>query len=148
MFGIISQSSPEQMDVIDGGVLDNIPVTRAIRSVAAAAADRPTERWMLFLHPSPEEPVRATADDQHRGVTDRAPAPRPTALHTALQGFTTAAGSETMLDDIEVLRQRNDSAKRYRQLRATQIGRLIKQSPAQAILEAEHSYQGYLHLRP
>ena len=52
-----------------------------------------------------------------------------------------------MLDDIEVLRQHNDSAKRYRQLRATQIGRLIKQSPAQAILEAEHSYQGYLHLR-
>ncbi len=38
---------------IDGGVLDNIPVTAAVEAIAAAPASGATDRWLLYLHPSP-----------------------------------------------------------------------------------------------
>ncbi|GAA0538017.1 hypothetical protein GCM10011581_04910 [Saccharopolyspora subtropica] len=57
MVGLFSETaaSPQlpPFRVIDGGVLDNIPVTAAIRSISAAPADRPTQRWLLYLNPDP-----------------------------------------------------------------------------------------------
>jgi patatin-related protein len=138
LFGILSQGSPERMYVMDGGVLDNIPVERAIRSVATASAERPTERWMLFLHPSPAESAAAVVEGGDQ---------RPRALQTALRAFRTSAGSETVLDDIDVLRQHNESASRYRMLYGALIGRLVNKGPALAISEAHAGYSAYLELR-
>jgi predicted acylesterase/phospholipase RssA len=139
MFGILSQGSPEQMLVMDGGVLDNIPVGRAIRSVATSSAQGPTERWMLFLHPSPEESAAGVVQGSDQ---------RPRALQTALRAFSTSASSESLLDDVEVLRQHNDSASRYRLLYDALIGRLVvEQSTALAITEATSGYGAYLRLR-
>ncbi|MGU3436571.1 DUF3376 domain-containing protein [Actinomycetes bacterium M1A6_2h] len=39
--------------VIDGGVLDNIPVDRAIRAISRASASSVTERRLLYLDPEP-----------------------------------------------------------------------------------------------
>lgn len=39
--------------VIDGGVLDNIPVAWAVRSIAAAPADVHVDRWLVYLQPIP-----------------------------------------------------------------------------------------------
>src|SRR3982751_368251 len=56
--------------VIDGGVLDNIPVGWAVRSVAAAPADRGVDRWLVSLQPVPFRPP------------ERAGTRRPSALET------------------------------------------------------------------
>jgi predicted acylesterase/phospholipase RssA len=138
LFGILSQGSPEQIDVMDGGVLDNIPVERAIRSVATASAQGPTERWMLFLHPSPGEGVAAA-----EGPPDR----RPGTVRTTLRALSTSASSESVLDDVNVLRQHNESASRYRMLHDALIGRLVETSPALAVSEATSGYGAYLRLR-
>ncbi len=59
LFGIFSEQAPatgpraRPFPVIDGGVLDNIPVGRAIQAIAAAPAADRTERRLLYLHPSP-----------------------------------------------------------------------------------------------
>ena len=50
-----AQLDRQSPPVIDGGVLDNIPVARAIHAIAAAAANQPTDRALLFLHPDPSE---------------------------------------------------------------------------------------------
>lgn len=43
--------------VSDGGVLDNIPLGRALTAVAEAPADCPTDRYLLYLQPgAPSEP--------------------------------------------------------------------------------------------
>ena len=54
LFGIFSEIGTD-VEVIDGGVLDNIPVAMAIEAIAAAPAKAPTSRWLLYLHPSPPE---------------------------------------------------------------------------------------------
>lgn len=43
----------ESFAVIDGGVLDNIPVDRAIRAISRASASSVTERRLLYLDPEP-----------------------------------------------------------------------------------------------
>ncbi|WP_406692630.1 patatin-like protein [Saccharopolyspora sp. ID03-671] len=55
MLGLFSETSTgaTPFRVIDGGVLDNIPVTAAIEAIAAAPADRPTKRFLLYLNPDP-----------------------------------------------------------------------------------------------
>ena len=57
MLGFFSESSasPQAVPfrVVDGGVLDNIPVTAAVKAIAEAPADRPTDRWLLYLNPDP-----------------------------------------------------------------------------------------------
>lgn len=57
MIGLFSETAADPLlppfRVIDGGVLDNIPVTAAIDAITAAPADRPTHRWLLYLNPDP-----------------------------------------------------------------------------------------------
>ncbi len=57
LFGIFSEIG-EDVRIIDGGVLDNIPVAMAIDAIAAAPAQAPTSRWLLYLHPSPPAAAR------------------------------------------------------------------------------------------
>jgi hypothetical protein len=74
MLGMFSEIDDEPVRVIDGGVLDNIPVARAIQAIAAAPASGPASRWLLYLHPSPTEPEPSgpsppeAADDSLTGI--------------------------------------------------------------------------------
>lgn len=81
----------------DGGIVDNIPLGRAIRAVADAPSHQRVGRWMLFLHPSPEVERPAAA-----------PAATPTTVIGVLRDFLGAAGHETLLDDLADLRTNND----------------------------------------
>lgn len=62
--------------VADGGVVDNIPLGKAIEAVGAAPATGPTKRYLLYLHPSGPPPIRQTSEgdepevniDKRRGV--------------------------------------------------------------------------------
>lgn len=87
-------------DLIDGGVVDNIPVTRAIAAIAAAPASRASRRWLLYLNPKP-------------GLTDdalpQADEGAPRLIDVALK-LSKSFKSESVLDDLEVLRSHNRRA--------------------------------------
>lgn len=113
MYGLFSESGPgpEATDqrpagtdrgrfrVIDGGVLDNIPVTAAIRSVADQTADRPTDRWLLYLNPEPDSPRES------RGAVT-------SALPVAVTALSAKMGQESLLADIDALDEHNRSVER------------------------------------
>jgi patatin-related protein len=104
MFGLFSEVSgdPDRGDfrVVDGGVLDNIPVTAAIGAIARASADRPTERWLLYLNPAPTE--------------EHEPRPGPLALPVASAALRAKMGQETLRADIGALEAHNEAVERVR----------------------------------
>ncbi|MBA2280391.1 MAG: DUF3376 domain-containing protein, partial [Acidimicrobiia bacterium] len=57
---------PVPLFLYDGGVVDNMPVGKAARAIESAPADGPTERVLLYLHPSPgtQDAAAATKAEQ------------------------------------------------------------------------------------
>ncbi len=106
MFGKFSEHGTTP--VIDGGVLDNIPVARAIQAIAGAPASGPAERWLLYLNPSP-------AEDGTRADTE--------GLNAILQSLKRAAtlkfNTESLSDDLAALSTHNVSMAERRTSRAT-----------------------------
>jgi patatin-related protein len=43
-----------EVDLIDGGVLDNIPIDWALRAIAGSPTIRAVDRWLLYLEPVPK----------------------------------------------------------------------------------------------
>lgn len=110
LFGLFSDATRPTSWVVDGGVLDNIPVERALDSIAAAPAASATERWLLYLCPSPEE-VLPEAEPSWAGLV-------PPHLVWTLKAVARASGSrESILEDLAALRAHNDRAGRYRAAR-------------------------------
>jgi predicted acylesterase/phospholipase RssA len=101
------------VEIMDGGVIDNVPIARAIRAIASSAADHRVHRVLLYLHPDPSGPVATMV-------------PR-TAL-AVVQAFR-GKRSESIREDIELLRQHNDAVDR-RQGAATALLRGLLGAPA------------------
>jgi patatin-related protein len=105
MYGVFSESrtspspSPDSMHVIDGGVLDNIPVAWAIRSIAGASANRPVDRWLLYLQPVP--PGAPASHDNAKAEHDRL----LRLLPVAKNAHDIKLSSESLLDDVQELRR-------------------------------------------
>ncbi|WP_284574906.1 DUF3376 domain-containing protein [Streptomyces sp. 2P-4] len=94
------------VELVDGGVLDNIPVAWAVRAIAAAPAVRPAERWLLFLQPVPPfPPAPATGRAARRGATRL--------VRAAAGSFAVKAGAESLRDDALEL-DAAEAAARYR----------------------------------
>ncbi|GAA4841574.1 patatin-like protein [Saccharopolyspora rosea] len=85
--------------VMDGGVLDNIPVTAAIRAIADAPADRPTHRWLLYLNPDP-----VASHGQRRGSS--------LAVPVASSAIRARMTQESLLADLDALEEHNRSVER------------------------------------
>ncbi|SDJ70964.1 patatin-related protein [Actinopolyspora mzabensis] len=98
-FSEIAASAEQHFRVIDGGVLDNIPVTAAVDAIRRVEADAPTERWLLYLNPEPDSPSAETRGERFaRAVT-------ATALRAKL-------GQESLLTDIDSIGRHNESVRR------------------------------------
>ena len=95
------RGAPDAFRVMDGGVLDNIPIARAIRAVAASPAAEPTDRWLLYLYPSPPDDVPPPPPPPQAPVR---------ALSTVRRALTAKLGTETILDDAAALDQHNVEA--------------------------------------
>ncbi|GGT12641.1 MULTISPECIES: patatin-like protein [Streptomyces] len=94
------------VELVDGGVLDNIPVAWAVRAIAAAPAVRPAERWLLFLQPVPPfPPAPAAGPAARRGATRL--------VRAAAGSFAVKAGAESLRDDALEL-DAAEAAARYR----------------------------------
>ena len=82
-------------EMIDGGLLDNIPVAWAVRAVGGAPVERPADRWLLFLQPVPPFPPKP-----ERGTDERV----TRLVRTAAASFAVKSGSESLRDDALELR--------------------------------------------
>ncbi len=87
--------------VMDGGVLDNIPIARAIRAVAASPAADPTDRSAAHLYPSPPDDLPPAPPPAHAPVR---------ALSTVRRALTAKLGTETILDDTAAARRAQPEA--------------------------------------
>jgi patatin-related protein len=114
--------------VIDGGVLDNIPVAWALRSIAAAPADHSVDRWLVYLQPLPFEPVAS------EGVRRR-----PDMRATVKQARRMRSGTETLTDDLDELARLQQSRlnqEGYRQIVEYALGEQQKGESDAAFLGA------------
>jgi predicted acylesterase/phospholipase RssA len=112
LFGQFSDASQDVYRLVDGGVLDNIPMTLAIRAIAASPAQVATERVLLYLDPNPADVNRP----------DEPVAPDFLSTLRVVQGARGTA--ESILDDLDELHRHNDRAFRYRALQRTIVGGL------------------------
>jgi patatin-related protein len=121
LFGVFSEQAPASgpralpFPVIDGGVLDNIPVGRAIQAIAAAPAADRTERRLLYLHPSPPDleqpaPRRGAAGPGRPGNLTRALATVRVALKAKLD-------RESLIEDMLELNRHNGLVNERREVR-------------------------------
>ncbi|NKE62155.1 patatin-like protein [Lentzea sp. PSKA42] len=101
-YGLISETclpdsgSQRCVQLMDGGILDNVPLAWAIRAIADAPADQAVDRWLLYLEPVPAtlpEPPK----EEERSLTRLAGVIR--ALVQA------KANSESLLEDATALRE-------------------------------------------
>jgi patatin-related protein len=103
MVGLFSETAAEPalppFRVIDGGVLDNIPVSAAIDAITAAPANRPTQRWLLYLNP---DPIASHGQRREPGLA----VPVTTA---ALRARLT---QESLLADLDALEEHNRTVER------------------------------------
>lgn len=122
MFGLFSESAPAGAPpwrVIDGGLLDNIPVTDAIHAIAGSVSDRPTKRWLLYLNPDP------VATQEKRPVRWRS------ALPVALTSLRAKLDQESLLGDLDVLDAHNRTVERVALRRRSLFARLRSADPGQ-----------------
>ena len=90
-----------EVEVMDGGVIDNVPISRAIRAIANSPAEGRVRRVLLYLHPDPGGRRGPSADHD------------PTSALHVVQSFLSKR-KETIREDIELLRSHNDAVERRR----------------------------------
>lgn len=89
----------EAVEVMDGGVIDNVPIARAIRAIYQSRASRRVRRVLVYLHPDP------TAPKPSRGNRTS------TSARTVVAAFFGKRG-ETLREDIDLLRAHNAAVDR------------------------------------
>ena len=98
--------------VSDGGVLDNIPLGRALDAIAAATAHSPTRRLLVYLQPGLANPRTNTTESSAASNTSKAPTAEAARRSTVavLAGAAAARiGSETINADIAQLEAHNSA---------------------------------------
>ncbi|MBP2476484.1 patatin-related protein [Crossiella equi] len=123
--GCFSESAPARskaFQVIDGGVLDNIPVGAAIKAIAASPADGPTERWLVYLNP---EPIV--------GTTAKPVSERRRGLPVGVAALAARYNQESLLTDIDELDAHN------REVRRVELRRRALFAPLTALPAAERA---------
>lgn len=125
MLGVFSETTtdPRPYRVIDGGVLDNIPVTAAVEAMAAVPTERPSSRWLLYLNPEPET------------VGEGRPLSRQLALPVASTAMSARMSQESLLADIHALDEHNAAVQRTELRRRSVFAPLLAAAPA--VREAE-----------
>ncbi|MFI5054314.1 MAG: patatin-like phospholipase family protein, partial [Acidimicrobiia bacterium] len=96
---------PDPLLLFDGGVSDNMPVGKAATAIGSAPADGPTNRVLLYLHPSPGVPDVAAAARQvaARNALAQHGARPLDVLRTALRSLRT----KSLLEDLQALEAHN-----------------------------------------
>ncbi len=102
--------------LLDGGVVDNIPVARALQGLPNIPARTVTDRWLVYMQPSPAV-IAPVTSDAHQ--LDRVPG-----FGRTLRGIVGGFMSESILDDVEVIRRHNADAIESWRAWSAQVGLL------------------------
>ena len=108
--------------VADGGILDNIPIGRALDAVARAPAGGPTDRYLLYLQPGVATPPRAPAAGGAGRVPDPLDRRSTVAVGRGVLGARVAG--ETINADIAAIEAYNEAIERAILLRHATFDRL------------------------
>ena len=127
-YGPVS-AQPDDKDafvVTDGGVLDNIPLGRALQAITTAPADRLTRRFLVYVQPgAPIGPEAARRNEEERAATRNTPLVRRRSTTAVATGaIRTRVVSETIAGDLEMLEAHNRDIERARRLRTLTLGTL------------------------
>jgi patatin-related protein len=133
-YGIYSESrQPSDGDgepdlVVDGGVLDNIPIAWAVRSIAAAPANGAVDRWLVYLQPLPPSQPKSR------------PMRTPWRMfNTLLRVQQVKAKVESIADDFDHLNHYQQEARRregFHQVLDQILGQGIAQQDGAALLQS------------
>ena len=124
--------------VSDGGILDNIPLGRALDAIVEAPADGPTDRYLVYVQPGAPAPSQAESDlDSLR---------RRRASFAVLQGLMSARlPSEDIIADLRELDSHNTLVERAISLRRSGFDQV--RSQADLLRTARDAWPGYRRLR-
>ncbi|MEV0438747.1 DUF3376 domain-containing protein [Streptomyces spectabilis] len=137
LWGVSSETgSPDPasggtVELVDGGLLDNIPVAWAVRAIAGSPADQGVDRWLLFLQPVPPYADAPVAKAGRRGVTRL--------LRLARKSLGIKAGTESLLDDVTEFQGAEDIDERHKGL----VG-VLPADPASCARAATRRWSAYL----
>jgi patatin-related protein len=130
--GVLELPADVDSDVflLDGGVIDNIPVARALSGIPSVPAETPSDRWVMYLQPSPDAPHLHSTFPTDSGDTP--------GIGSVLRGLFRAVQSESILDDIEVVRRHNVQAEDQWQSWRVAVETLPPHPPAPSSRNAQH----------
>ena len=118
---------PEPLLLFDGGVVDNMPVGKAARAIGMAPADGPTERVLLYLHPSPGVPdAEAAAKARKARAALLRKGARPTDV---LQSVMKSLRGKSLVDDLTALETHNAAVDRRLRDRDTLLRPMVGGAP-------------------
>ncbi len=128
---------PEPMWLYDGGVVDNMPVGKALRAIDDAPADGPTQRYLIYLHPSPGTPDAMAADKWADTLARLGHEARP---FDVLSSAVKALRGKSLVADLAALDEHNRRVEKDLAVRASLLGRsgpVAVPAPEIARLDAE-----------
>ena len=119
--------------VADGGILDNIPLSRAIRDIVAAPAGGPTSRVLLYLHPG--VPTRRARDTTKPSTPDPDRERQRRAVPALARGVVKAFRSEeTIGQDMAAIEHHGELVRRAGVVRAGTFMPLLPGSGATGLV--------------
>ena len=88
----------------DGGYLDNKPFSHAIQALSQRSTDLPVTRKLMYVEPSPDEPV------------SNQPSAAPNFLRNTMDALITLPREETIRDDLQHVIERNRLIERVQEI--------------------------------
>jgi patatin-related protein len=128
--------------VVDGGIFDNIPIDRAIRTIQRSPASMPSERRLVYLDPEPPLPTPPNLESNKASVVDWVPVIRRS---TVLKQRT-----ETAEGEIDGILQNNEAVRAQQarlNLMAAELDGLGSANTAAPALGLDERLQAYLQTR-
>jgi len=96
-----------RLHFVDGGVLDNRPFSYALEAIYYRTANRPVERKLFYIDPSP---------DRFSGSKAFCEMPRPTIWQAVQDSLVGIPSYESISGDLEAIARHNETVRRYRTL--------------------------------
>jgi predicted acylesterase/phospholipase RssA len=124
--------------VADGGIVDNIPLGKAIDAIVEAPADGPTKRYLLYLHPTGPEQLHPTSSGD-------SPPPKPIEKRRGVDAVARGAmaariTAESIAGDISQIEAQQQVAGVARALRAEFMRKITERvATLESLVDAQRS---------
>ncbi len=112
-----------QLHFVDGGVLDNRPFSYAIEAIYYRTANRPVERKLFYIDPSPDRFLDNPVFAELR---------RPNVWQVVQESLVGMPSYESISNDLTAIAQHNETVRRYRTFLAElEAGTPVEPTPSQ-----------------